>query len=125
MVLLAGCQSANLTPAVNTPQTAVETSVTLQNIVGPARTLPPDKFPGYAVSPDKHTIAVSRLDGIYFYDSISLDQIRFVEREIGTGFSGALPVAFSPDGKYIAFSDGFGVALVDVSSNVNKLEKYV
>lgn len=128
LVLLAGCKSENLISTkmpVNTSQTTIETGTASQSIVEPISTLQPDMFPGYTVSPDKQTIAVSRLDGVYLYDSSSLNQIRFIEREISTGFSGALPVAFSPDGKYIAFSDGFGVALMDLSSNANKLEKYV
>lgn len=116
--------SANTAPV---PQTTV--GITPESTAEPTRleVAQSAKFFGYAVSPNKQIIAVSRLDGIHLFDSVTLEEIRFIEREIkiSSGYAGKLPVAFSPDGDHLAFSDGFGVSVVNLLSNGNETESYV
>jgi WD40 repeat protein len=87
-----------------------------------------DYYYDIAVSPDFRTIAVSRVDGIFLYDSLTLDEISFIEREIKyydeKYYRGRqLPISFSPDGQYIASSDGIDVYFVDLSSSEKNPER--
>lgn len=127
IIFLVGCQSTNPThlPTI-IAQPTLEKNVALQSTAKPTSTFESEKFFGYAISPDKQTIAVSMLDGIYLYDSLTLTQVRFIERQVSSGFNGEyLPVTFSSDGKHIAFSDGYKVSLLNLLSSGNKPEKSV
>lgn len=127
IVILTGCQSTGSLPEPTTiAQPTPEKTATLQNFITPTSILDEKKYFGYAVSPDKQTIAVSMANGIYLYNSLTLAPIRFIERKISSGFNGDyLPVVFSPDGKFIAFSDGYQVSLLNLSLSENKPEQSI
>lgn len=74
---------------------------------------------GIAYSPNKQMIAVHVPKGIYLYDSSSLAQIGLIEKSAPTtAIPGQyFPLAFSPDGKLLAFSNGWIVNIYDLSKN--------
>ena len=65
------------------------------------------KIYGTALSPDRQTLAVYTISGIYLYESQTLEQTLFIEDPV-TGLSGEhhLPVIFSRDGKKLVYADG-------------------
>ncbi len=74
---------------------------------------------GLAVSPDKHTIAVYTMEGIYLYDSPSLKQKELITRSLPKGriIGRYFPITFSPDGNLLAFSVGENVLFFDLSKH--------
>jgi WD40 repeat protein len=70
-----------------------------------------------AISPDNQTIAISMIDGIHLYDSVTLTEKQFIKREIFNTTDLSLPISFSPDGNYLAISSGMGVSLLNLSTN--------
>ena len=74
-----------------------------------------------AVSPDNQTIAVSMVDGVHLYDSITLNEKRFIERF--NKIDSCLSIAFSPDGKYLAIANNKHVSLLNLSTN--EYDKFV
>jgi len=60
-----------------------------------------------AVSPDKQTIAVRTLDGVHFFDSETLDEINYLEGGVFSSEEINLSVSYSPDGNYLAISQGY------------------
>jgi WD40 repeat protein len=69
-----------------------------------------------AVSPDEKTIAVYTVSGIHLYDSMTLEETRFIDTGISNKYSN-LPIAFSPDGQLLAYSDGQIISLWDLTIN--------
>ncbi|MBI5298665.1 MAG: PD40 domain-containing protein [Chloroflexi bacterium] len=121
--LVACAPATELIPA-NSP--IPSSTVAPQNTTAPTDVADLDKIYEYAISPDYHIIAVSKIDGISLYDSATLNELRFINRQIPSYFHGThLPIAFSPDGKYIAYSDGFSVYVLNLSSSEDTPEKKV
>lgn len=70
-----------------------------------------------ATSPDNQTIAISMIDGIHLYDSITLTEKQFLKRDIFNTVDLSLPISYSPDGNYLAISSGKSVSLLNLSTN--------
>lgn len=70
-----------------------------------------------AISPDNQTVAISMIDGIHLYNSVTLIERQFIKREIFNTADLSLPISFSPDGNYLAISSGMGVSLLNLSTN--------
>lgn len=97
-----------------------------QNTIAPTDIVNLDKIYDYAISPDYHIIAVSKIGGIFLYDSTTFSELRVIDREVPSYFHGThLPVAFSPDGNYITYSDGYSVYILNLLSNKNLPERKV
>ncbi|NOH12057.1 MAG: hypothetical protein HND51_10460 [Chloroflexi bacterium] len=68
---------------------------------------------GVAISPDKQTLAIHTGRGIYFYESETFLKVGFID----TGFSGNTdqsPLAYSPNGNLLAYSNGIIVRIMDL-----------
>ena len=117
------------TPATKVlPANSLITSSTIisQRTTTPTDVADVDNIYDYAVSPDHQIIAISKINGIFLYDSRTLNELRFIDREIPSYFHGThLPIAFSPDGNNIAYSDGFSVYILNLSSSKDIPERKV
>jgi hypothetical protein len=124
MLNLVACAPANEVIPASSP--IPSSTVISQNTTAPADIVNLDKIYDFAISPDYHIIAVSKIDGIFLYDSGTLSELRFIDREIPSYFHGThLPIAFSPDGNYIAYSDGFSVYILNLLSSKDLPERKV
>ncbi len=142
LTLLASC--VGVTPLANLTPTQPPTSVPIKTIspsLTPAPTVAlqatPAKAPvwkegqvyGDAISPDRTTIAIRTVDGITLYDSTTLEVIDFYEIETPSEYfrlpnNPALPIAFSPDGKYLAYSINYKVVVFNLSTGKDEKVLY-
>ena len=76
-----------------------------------------------AVSPDGELIAAYISRGIYIYDSTTLEEMVFIEINLRDSDSLLLSIVFSPDGKYVVFSDGADIHRLNVSTQ--KIEENI
>jgi hypothetical protein len=119
--LISGCQDNSdiVSQAVSISETIVVTSTQVPEIVDPLVISPENindleiidrngtgNLYGFALSPDKQTMAVAMTTGVYLYDIHSNEEILFIdwpaEKWSNINYNPYRPLSFSPDGKLLA-----------------------
>lgn len=73
-----------------------------------------------ALSPDEKTIAVYTATGIHLYDSKTLIETDFIDPFDSKLLGSRHPMAFSPDGKFLAFFEDEYISLWNLTNNQRK-----